>query len=107
MKFVELIDILRSARTLNRFLESNLINTEFDFIDLYIAKEIDTHSKIVLFDIDHTANGASVLIENTCFINFMPLSLILELVVDTQRKKGDIPCLDIAREILNYKIKVA
>lgn len=106
MKFVELIDILSKHHTLKQFIENDLVDTDFDFIDLFIESESDAHSSVLLLDVNQIATSTSVLVENTCFVSFMPLNLVLELVVDIQRQKGEISCQEITQEVLDYRTKV-
>lgn len=106
MKFVELIDILREHHTLKHFIECHLDDTNFDFVDLYIEDDIDLNSQVVFFDTDNIAGNTSLFVENTFYINFLPLNFILELVVAIQTQKTDASNVEIAEEVVRRRYSI-
>lgn len=103
MILINLLEAIKKNQ-LNTFLTNNNIHIDVDFIDIYMKDKISKDSEIGLFNVEEIPNLLNIKIDNICYINLFPLSLLIELVtIDFKLING----AELNDKIISYRLNDA
>ena len=108
MKLVELVKHLKSVEEAERFVSKELLNVEFNSVEIYMVNDLNLNADIKFFDAESVPHGSEIEITGVQLINFLPLYMAQEMVEEyNMNLEGKMTDLEIAKALLSYSINDA
>ena len=107
MKLVELVKHLKSVEEAERFVSKELLNVEFNSVEIYMVNDLNLNADIKFFDAESVAHGSEIEIAGVQLSNFLPLYMAQEMVEAYMNLEGKMTDLEIAKALLSYSINDA
>ncbi|MFH6959383.1 hypothetical protein ACHRV1_18460 [Flavobacterium aquidurense] len=105
MKLIELVKHLKTVKEYETFISAQLIDIEYDLIDMYMIEKVDLESDIVFFNPEKIPNKIIIEIEEVIYENLFPLNMTQNLVEEFVISNKTASDLEIAQFLLNYRQK--
>ena len=107
MKLLELIRNLKSIKQANELIAKELPGVEYDLIDLYAINSLNVDSDIRFFNVEEIPNDLVIKVDGINYVNLFPLNLIQEMVEEYSNLREIFSDEEIAKRILEYRLKDA
>lgn len=107
MSLVELILSIQQGNT-EKFLSENLIDIEYDLIDIYREKDkLNANSEIQFFNAEEIPNEVLIAVNGIEYENVCPLNMLEDLVHDFMAVDSNLSSYDLTDKVINYLEKDA
>ena len=106
MKLIDLIPYLRNDNRLKELYIKEKLNLESEAVLIYMTESLKFESELTFFDIEETEDNLYYKNNGISYVQLFPLNYAVELV-NSWLEVQDLSDQDIAKSLLNYRIKDA
>lgn len=106
MKLIDLIPYLRNDNRLKELYIKEKLNLESEAVLIYMTESLKFESELTFFDIEETEDDLYYKNNGISYVQLFPLNYAVELV-NSWLEVQDLSDQDIAKSLLNYRIKDA
>lgn len=107
MKLIELVDRLKTLDNAKAFIANELPNVEVDQVDIYLKESLDINAEVRFFDAETIPNTFLLELDGIKYVNLFPFYMLQEMVEDHTKLSDKLSDAEIAKRILDYRIKDA
>ncbi|MBB6126836.1 hypothetical protein [Mucilaginibacter lappiensis] len=106
MKLIDLIPYLRNDNRLKELYAKEKLNLESEAVLIYMTGSLKLESELTFFDIEETEDDLYYKNNGISYVQLFPINYAVELV-NSWLEVQDLSDQDIAKSLLNYRIKDA
>lgn len=107
MKLTDLIDYLRSPNKLNQLLVEEQLNTDSEVIEIYMKDSLSLESEIKFFEIEETEDNLNFEKDGVTYVQLFPVDHAIEVLGFLNMPRESHENFDVAKRLLEYRIKDA
>jgi hypothetical protein len=107
MRLTTIVDYLINPSKLDELYEREGLNSESDTLLIYMSDTLDIHSEIQFFDMEETEDELVYQKNGMTYVQLFPVEYAIELIDDLDLRGKNYTDSEIARRLIEYRIKDA